>query len=69
MLNKPYIFIASKYNHNNLFPEFHNSSKELTENWKWKMLQSIILGPCYMFEFTKNVSAGTDGPSASILIE
>ena len=46
-----------------------NDSKEITENWKWKMLPSIILGPCYMYEFTKNMSAGTDGPTALITIE
>ena len=64
--------LASKWSHNKLFPEFamsDNDSKEITENWKWKMLPSIILGPCYMYEFTKNMSAGTDGPTALITIE
>ena len=60
-----------------MFPSFHADKSdeyyeddlEETENWKWKEFRSIILGPCYMFEFTKNVSTGTEGPDASIWIK
>ena len=53
-----------------LFPNFHmdeddedyDEALESTENWKWKQFHSLVLGPCYTFEFTKNVSAsGSDG--------
>ena len=60
-----------------MFPSFHADKSdeyyeddlEDTKNWKWKEFRSIILGPCYMFEFTKNVSTGTEGPEASIWIK
>ena len=57
-----------------LFPGFYvdeshdyfEDYEEETENWKWKKFHSIILGPCYMFEFTANVT--TKGPYASLTI-
>ena len=57
-----------------LFPNFHmdgNSHEDdedyeealqSIKNWKWKQFHSLVLWPCYTFEFTKNVSAsGSDG--------
>ena len=64
------ILKGSIWSHNVLFPNFHmdeddedyEEASESTENWKWKQFHSLVLGPCYTFEFTKNVSAsGSDG--------
>ena len=33
----------------------------MTKNWQWNEFYSLVLGPCYMFEFTKNVSAAERG--------
>ena len=68
-------FAASEWSHEKLFPSFHADEshdyyedyQEEIENWKWKEFYSILLGPCYMFEFTQNVS--TKGPDVSIWIK
>ena len=68
---------ASEWSHEKLFPGFHADESDEhiedylkdTENWKWKKLNSLILGPCYMFEFTQSVSTGTKGPEVSLWIK
>ena len=68
---------ASEWSHESLFPHFHveeseglyyERSAEATQNWKWKAFHSLVMGPCYTFEFTKNVTAvttkGGDGAAA-----
>ena len=66
---------ASEWSHETLFPSFHvdeshdyfEDYEEETENWKWKQFYSLVLGPCYMFEFTTNVT--TKGPYAYLGIK
>ena len=67
---------ANEWSHEKLFPDFHveeshqnyENSLDQTENWKWKEFHSLVLGPCYTFEFTKNVESATtkggDGAAA-----
>ena len=58
-----------EWSHEKLFPSFHveedheyfEDYKDSTEKWKWSQFHSLVLGRCYMFEFTKNVSAAEPG--------
>ena len=75
--NKTWNPAATEWSHEKLFPGFHldendyyyEDYEEDRENWKWKEFRSIILGPCYMFEFAKNLSTGDEGPEAMINIQ
>ena len=56
---------VSDWSHENLFPFFHIEEDDEyyedyvdeTENWEWSQFHSLVLGPCYMFEYKKNVTA------------
>ena len=47
--------------------DYFEDYEEENKHWKWKQFHSIVLGPCYMFEFTTNVS--TNGPYATLGIK